>query len=102
MTRGNISQENIRRARNEMTIERIQLLLTEEGWFKQDLAHYLNINLDQLNRLLCHECYAIDPQIARQVRQLRANNEKRLGRPSKHDINLFFPRWPFRKDQDHI
>ena len=68
--RSKVSQEFIRAYRYEMTLEAVQLILTDDAWFKADLADFLQIDYDQLNKLLTRRHYPVDARLMRQVKRL--------------------------------
>ena len=65
-----ITREFIRAYRYEMTLEVLQLLLTDAGWLKADLAFTLDITYDELNQLLSRQYYPANNHLMRQVRKL--------------------------------
>ena len=64
------NRELIRAYRYEMTLEAVQLILTDDAWFKADLAEFLQIDYDQLNKLLTRRHYPVDARLMRQVKRL--------------------------------
>lgn len=64
------SREFIRAYRYEMILEALQIILTDLGWFKNDLADFLEIDYDQLNKLLTRRHYPVDARLMRQVKRL--------------------------------
>ena len=99
MIQSYINKRRIRRARYEITIERLQLLLTENGWCKPDLAKYLGISTGVLNQILSHDCQTINSQLARKIRCLRTTPYSYYDQ--QIDIDLYFPFWPNHRDNDH-
>lgn len=69
-SRSRVSKEFIRACRYEMVLEMLQLVLTDAGWFKEELAQYLAITYDELNQLLCRQNYPASSRLMRQARKL--------------------------------
>lgn len=68
--RSKVSQEFIRAYRYEMTLEAVQLILTDAGWFKDDLANYLEVEHDYIDQLLTRRHYPVNARLMRQVKRL--------------------------------
>ena len=64
----------IRTYRHEMILEVLQLILTDAGWCKLDLAEYLEIDCDYLNKLLTHRHYPASSCLIHRIKQLYRQN----------------------------
>lgn len=92
------SRELIQAYRYEMTLEALRFILTDAGWLKYDVANYLEVDYDHINKLLTRSYYPVDTQLMRKVKKLY---QQKYGRyqwfhfyshikssrlsPSKHD-----------------
>ena len=65
-----VTKEFIRAYRYEIVLEALQLFLTDASWFKEDLANYLNIDYEYINKLLTRRYYPVSNRLMRQVKQL--------------------------------
>ena len=86
MTQQTINPKTLQKARYNITIERIQLLLTADGWSKPDLAYQLKITYGYLDWLLSLECRSVPPKIAREVKRLRTQQEWFFGKPGRNHM----------------
>lgn len=82
-TNKSVSREFFRAYRYEMTLEALQLILTDDGWFKIDLADYLGVEYDHLNKLLTRRYYPVDTQLMHRVKRLY---QRKYGRQKWHTI----------------
>lgn len=88
MTFNDSKKELIKTVRYDMMVERMQLLLTYDGWIKADLAYELGIDMAELNDLLYYKADWVDSKLAKKVRRLRLKKEKHYGRPSLPENRL--------------
>lgn len=64
------SRELIQAYRYEIVLEALQIILTDAGWFKDDLADYLEVKYEYINDLLTYRHCPVDPRLVRRIRQL--------------------------------
>lgn len=67
-------KDYIQSYRGDMVLEVLQLILTDAGWCKPDLADYLEIDCDYLNKLLTHRHYPASSCLMYRIKQLCQQN----------------------------